>query len=98
MSLQTGHFQCKSIVKENDSTPKVASSREVLSIFVEGDGHDPVRGVECLLHTVAVVDVNVDVQDPLQKRGVLINFSYQVMKVTWWYFSNSRMARTMSLT
>ena len=97
MSLQTGHFQCKSIVKENDSTPKVASSREVLSIFVEGDGHDPVRGVECLLHTVAVVDVNVNVQDALQKRGVLTNSS-QGIKVTWWYLSSSRMARTMSLT
>ena len=32
---------------------------------MEGDSHDPVRGVEGLLHAVPVVDVDVDVQDPL---------------------------------
>ena len=31
-------------------------------VLVEGDGHDPVGGEERLLHPVAVVDVDVDVQ------------------------------------
>ena len=47
------------------STPEVTGSWEILSIFVEGDCHDPVCGVERLLHPVPVVNVNVDVQDPL---------------------------------
>ena len=38
---------------------------------MEGDSHDPVRGVERLLHTVPVVDVNVDVQDPLREQRCL---------------------------
>ena len=31
-------------------------------VLVEGDGHDPVRGEERLLHPVAVMDVDVDIQ------------------------------------
>jgi hypothetical protein len=30
---------------------------------VEGDGHDAVGGVEGLLNTVAVVDIDVDVEN-----------------------------------
>ena len=46
---------------ENRQTtnPQVSSAREVLPIFVEGDSHDPVCGVEGLLHSITVVDVNV---------------------------------------
>ena len=34
----------------------------LVSVLVEGDRHDSVCEVECLLHSVAVVDVDVDVQ------------------------------------
>lgn len=42
-----------------------AGAREeaVFVVFVEGEGHDAVGGPEGLLHAVAVVDVDVDVQD-----------------------------------
>lgn len=41
--------------------PQVSGAREVFAVLVKGDRHDPVRGVEGLLHPVTVVDVNVDV-------------------------------------
>lgn len=36
---------------------------------MEGHGHDPVSGVEGLLHTVSMVDVYVDVQHSLVVPG-----------------------------
>ena len=43
----------------------VAGAREVFAELVEADGHDAVGGVEGLLDAVAVVDVDVDVEDAL---------------------------------
>ena len=43
----------------------VAGAREVLAELVEADGHDAVGRVEGLLDAVAVVDVDVDVEDAL---------------------------------
>jgi len=43
----------------------VAGAGEILTELVEADGHDAVGGVEGLLDAVAVVDVNVDVEDAL---------------------------------
>ena len=40
--------------------------REELSVLVEANSHDSVSQVEGLLHPVAVVDVDVDVQHPVQ--------------------------------
>ena len=45
--------------------PPVTSARKVLPELVETARHDAVGGVKSLLHTVAVVNVNVDVQDAL---------------------------------
>lgn len=41
--------------------PEVSSAREVFPILVKRDSHHSVCGVEGLLHSVAMVDVNVDV-------------------------------------
>lgn len=49
--------------------PEVSGSREVLPVFMEGHRHDPVCGVEGLLHSVPMVDVNVYVQHPLVVPG-----------------------------
>lgn len=49
----------------NPSHPQVSGARKVLAVLVEGDGHDAVSGVERLLHAVAVMDVDVDVQHAL---------------------------------
>ena len=45
--------------------PQVAGAGEVLSVLVERERHDAVRRVKRLLHAVAVVNVDVDVQHPL---------------------------------
>ena len=42
--------------------PEIACAGEVVTVLVEGQSHNAVCGVEGLLHAVAVVDVNVDVQ------------------------------------
>lgn len=44
---------------------QVAGAREVLAELVERDAHHAIRGVESLLNTIAVVDINVDVQHAL---------------------------------
>ena len=44
---------------------EVPSPREVLAVLVEGDCHDTICGVECLLHSVAMVNVYVNVQHSL---------------------------------
>lgn len=103
-------------LKRSETYPQVAGAGEILSVLVEGDGHDAVCGVESLLHAVAVMDVNVDVEDPLVvpgKTGVFqlltsrtretetserLLGKYQNLRGFNTHFSNSRMARTMSLT
>ncbi len=40
---------------------EVPRAWEVLSVLVEGDGHDTVGGVEGLLHSVSMVNVNVHI-------------------------------------
>lgn len=47
------------------SHPQVPCSREVLSILVKGHCHHSVSGVEGFLHTISMVNINVDIQDPL---------------------------------
>lgn len=49
--------------------PQVASAGEILSVFVEGNRHDTVCGVESLLHTIPVMDVNIYVENPLVVPG-----------------------------
>lgn len=44
---------------------KFASTGEILAIFVERDSHDTIRRVESFLHTVTMVNININVEDPL---------------------------------
>ena len=44
---------------------------------MEGHRHDAVCGIERLLHSIAMVDVNVHIQDTAASRGVLREVSYQ---------------------
>eukprot|EP00850_Spirogloea_muscicola_P008017 SM000042S15284 [mRNA] locus=s42:174238:177192:+ [translate_table: standard] len=61
--------------------PEVAGAGEVLAELVEGDGHDAVGGVEGLLHAVAVVDVDVDVQHALVVLEELQDGQHDVVDV-----------------
>lgn len=49
--------------------PQVTRAGEILSVLVEWNRHHAVCGVKSLLHTVAVVDVNVNVEDSLVISG-----------------------------
>lgn len=55
----------------NTNVTKLTSPREVFSVLVERDGHDTVRRVESFLDAIAVVHINVDVQDTLLKTQQL---------------------------
>ena len=56
-------------------------AREVLTIFVEGDGHNAVRGIEGFFYAVAVVDVDVDVEDALVVSEELEDSEDNIYKV-----------------
>ena len=64
ISISENHKQAISI------SPKISCSREVLSILVERDSHHTVCGVERLLDSISVVDVDVNVQHPLQSQVI----------------------------
>lgn len=51
------------------SHPEVSGSREVLPVFMKGHGHDSVCGVECLLYSIAMMDVNINIEHPLVVPG-----------------------------
>lgn len=40
------------------------SWKKVVAVFVEGHGHDAVRQVKGFLYAIAMVDVDVDVENP----------------------------------
>lgn len=94
------------VLADKHTHPQVSGSREVFTILVKGDCHDPVSSVEGLLHAVTMVDVNVDVQHPLVVPGWKSVTRQQrpqkggdpQIKRGAAYLSSSRMARTMSLT
>ncbi len=57
---------------------QLARAGEVLAVFMEGAGHDPVGGIEGFLDAVAVVDVDVDVQDALLEAEELDDTEYNI--------------------
>jgi hypothetical protein len=61
---------------------KLASTGEVLAVLVEGYGHDAIGGVEGFLDTIAVVDVNVDVQNALLVSQKLDNAEDDVCEIS----------------
>ncbi len=44
---------------------QITSSREIFTIFMETDSHDSVSSVESFLHTVTVMDININVENTL---------------------------------
>lgn len=53
------------LTNANPNIAQLAGSGEILSILVEGTGHNSIGSVKGLLDAVAMVDVNVDVEDAL---------------------------------
>ena len=46
------------------------------------DGHDTVRGIECFLHSVTMVDINVDVKNTRMVSEQLQNREYNIVHIT----------------
>ena len=44
---------------------EVSGAGEILSILVERDGHDSIRGIEGLLYPIAMMYINVYIQHTL---------------------------------
>lgn len=65
---------------ENGTYSEVTCARKVLSIFMERHGHDAVCGVEGLLYSVTVVDVDIDVQNSLMVPDEIISNKTLVTK------------------
>jgi hypothetical protein len=53
------------LARANADVAKLTSTREVFAVLVERHGHNSIGGIERFLNTITVVDVNVDVQNPL---------------------------------
>lgn len=62
----------------NANVAQLASAGEVFAILVERDGHDAIGRVESLLDAVAVVDVDVDVEDALLETQELEDGEHNV--------------------
>lgn len=59
----------------------MSCSREVVLEFVEGAGHDSVGQVERFFNSVAVVDVDVDVQHALVGLEQLQNGQHAIIDI-----------------
>lgn len=59
--LELGFFNTQS----PETYPEITGAWEVLPILVERHGHDAISGVECLLHTISMMDVNINVKNSL---------------------------------
>ena len=51
--------------RANDTHPQVTSPRKVFTVLVERHSHDSVSGIEGLLDTITVMNVNVNVENTL---------------------------------
>ena len=49
----------------NTNIAELTSTREILAIFVKRDSHNSVGSIESFFNAIAVVNVNVDIQDSL---------------------------------
>jgi hypothetical protein len=62
---------------------KLASTGEVLAVLVEGHGHDAIGCIKGFFDTIAVVHVNVDVQNALLVSQKLDNAEDDVCEISW---------------
>jgi len=85
---------CTFTVTKNVILTGTCAGKEVVSIFVEGDGHDSVGQVKRLLNSVTVVNVNVQVQNtwmipaPVSTmflRDIQLNGIQYQYYITWWW-------------
>jgi len=64
----------------NTDVAKLTSTWKVLAVLMEGNRHDSVCGIERFLNAITVVDVDVDVQNPLLEPEELNNAEDDIYK------------------
>lgn len=46
----------------------IPSAGKIISKFMERNGHDSISGVKCFFHTVTVMNVDIHIQNTLQRK------------------------------
>jgi hypothetical protein len=68
------------LASANSNVAKLTSTRKVLAVLVKRDSHDSVRGIKGFFNAIAMVDIDVDIQDPLFEAEKLNNAENDVYK------------------
>ena len=80
---------------ENETTyPQLTGSREILPIFVEAYSHHTIRSVKRLFHSISMMYINIDVQNPIVIPGEDQKDTNE--KGTPAYRKSSKMPKTIS--
>jgi hypothetical protein len=64
-TIAEGEVDCVVLALTDADVTKLASPREVLAVLVERDRHDAISGVERLLDSITVMNIDVDVENTL---------------------------------
>ena len=64
-AVTEGEVEAVVFAAPGSDIPEVSCAGEILPVLVEADRHHSVRGVERLLHSISVVDVDINVENPL---------------------------------
>jgi len=93
---------CVVLTIANTNIAELTSTREVFAVLVEGDGHDAVGSVEGFFDAVAVVDIDVDVEDALLVAEQFDDTKYNVCRnlasVSDHYFQRTGPEPTIHIT
>ena len=69
-SVSEGEIDGVVFALSGSDVSEVSGAGEIFSIFVEGNSHDAVRRVESFFDAVAVVNVDIDIQDPMKYNNL----------------------------
>jgi hypothetical protein len=73
----------------NPIIPHLACTREEFAILVETDTHDPICGIESLLHPIPMMHIDIDVEDSLVISQQLQDAKNDICKSAVCLVSNS---------
>ena len=61
--------------------------KEIVTIFMKADGHDSICKLKCLLNTISMMDVDVNVENASEILQQFINGwnIYNAIYTKWWY-------------
>jgi len=78
---------------------QTSARKEIISIFMKWNCHNTISKIECFLNTIAMMNINVDIEYTFVISTWKWKFSRRKQKSDFvFYLSNSRIAMTISLT